>query len=431
MELRTPRGMRDFSPSEMIARDAVFSTVKKAYERYGFYPLETPALESYDVLTAKCGDEVSKQVFRISDSDLGLRFDLTVPLSRYVAGNPSLAKPFKRYCISRVWRREEPQKGRFREFWQADVDIVGSPSMRCEAELLAAAVDALRELGFPRVVVKLNSRKILDAAVQALGIAEEKEFSVFRSLDKLEKIGAEAVKEELKAKGISAKEISAIMSFGEISGSNSEKIAAARKMLPDSQKAKDGLLELEQVISLFSEYDLSKGCELQVDFALVRGLDYYTGPIFEIAVPEGGIGSLAGGGRYDNLIALYGAQPTPATGISLGIERITELMKQKRASEKPVSTTSRVFIAPVKPEFYTYGLKLLQAFRSLGINSEIDLMERTLRKQLDYASSMGIQFAAIIGEKEKKEFKLTLRNLRDGKEQVLSPGDAASVVKSA
>jgi len=429
MELRTPRGMRDFPPGEMIARDRVFATVKQAYERSGFYPLETPALESYEVLTAKCGDEVSKQVFRIQDSDLGLRFDLTVPLARFVAGNPSLAKPFKRYCIARVWRREEPQKGRFREFWQADADIVGSPSMRCEAELIAAAVGALQELGFTGLQVKVNNRKILDAAVQKLGIAEEKEFSVFRSLDKLEKIGAGGVKEELKAKGLSAKEISDIMAFGEITGSNSDKLAQARKALAGNAKADEGLGEIEEIASLFSEYESSKSCELIIDFSLVRGLDYYTGPIFEIAAKDGNIGSLAGGGRYDGLIALYGAQATPATGISLGIERITELMKGRRGGEPIANATSAVFVAPVKPEFYSYGLKVLQQFRNSGVNAEIDLMDRTLRKQMDYANSMGIRFVAIVGEKEKKEGKATLRNLKDGSESLVSPAEAAKLAK--
>ncbi|MDD5318096.1 MAG: histidine--tRNA ligase [Candidatus ainarchaeum sp.] len=429
MDLSTPRGMRDFLPGEMAARERVFSTVRRVYSLYGFPPMETPALESVPVLTAKCGDDVAKQVFRVQDSDLGLRFDLTVPLARAVAGNSSLAKPFKRCCVARVWRREEPQKGRFREFWQADADIIGSASMRCEAELLAAACDALSALGFTGAKIRVNSRKLLSAAMEKLGLPPEKEFAVFRSLDKLEKIGAEGVGKELAGKGFSEAEIAGLLSFGEIRGSSAEKISGARELLAGAGRAEEGLEELEEILSLFSGYAASRACGIEVDFALVRGLDYYTGPIFEISAGKGGVGSLAGGGRYDDLIALYGAPPTPAVGISLGIERILELLKAQ-AGDSGAAPASRVFVAPVKPEFYPCALSALQEFRAAGVPAEIDLMERSLRKQLDYANSSGIPFAAIVGEREKKEGKVTLRNLESGEEKLVSASDAAKSIST-
>ena len=422
---QTPRGTRDFLPEEMIAREEVFATVKKVFERYGFYPLETPAFEEMGVLTAKCGEDVAKQIYGIADSNYGLRFDLTVPLARVVASNWSLPKPFKRYQIGPVWRRDEPQKGRFREFWQADVDVVGSTSMRCDAECLAAACEALRELGFDGFIVRLNNRKLLDAMVEKAGVARERAGAVFRALDKLEKIGEEGVRAELKGKaGLGDEEAERLMSFAKISGSNEEKMRKMAELVGETRAGKEGMDELRELISLFSKYEVSKGCEVIVDFSLVRGLDYYTGPIFEVKVPEGGVGSVAGGGRYDGLIELYGAPPSPATGISLGIERIMEV-KRSRGTLAKKKTRCAIFVAPVKPEFLEYGFEILQKLRGLGVNAEIDLMERTLRKQLDYANAMGIPFAAIVGEREKKDGKLTLRNLRSGEERFVSVEEAA------
>ncbi len=429
MAYQTPRGTRDFLPEEMIARNAVFSTVRRVFEKYGFYPLETPAFEELKVLTAKCGEDVEKQIFRLDGTEQGLRFDLTVPLARVVASNKELALPFKRYAIGPVWRREEPQKGRFREFWQADVDVVGSAGMRSEAELIAAAIEALRELGFSNFEVRLNNRKLLNAFFSEAGITEEKRLAVFRSLDKLTKMGEGVVRAELKEKGVDEAGIDALLGFGEISGSNDEKLKKVRDEVEENSEGKEGVAELEEILKLLQLYEAAKGVELVLDFSLVRGLDYYTGPIFEIVVPDGGVGSVAGGGRYDALIGLYGAQPLPATGISLGIERIIEVMRAKGMLKK-VKTGCKVFVAAVKPEFYEYAVKVLQELRKAGVNAEADVMGRNLRKQLDYANAMGIPFVAVVGEKEMNAGTVMLRDFASGKEEQISVSDVAKRLKA-
>lgn len=425
MNLQTPRGTRDFMPPEMEMRERVFSTVEKVFRSYGFRPLETPAFEEMEVLTAKCGEDVAKQIYELADSSWGLRFDLTVPLSRVVASDSSLPKPFKRYAIGRVWRRDEPQKGRFREFWQADVDVVGSPSMLADAEVLATACESLSSLGFSNFEVRLNDRKLLDAMVEKAGIPPGKTGAVFRTIDKLEKIGEEAVRGELKEKGLGDMEIYKVMDFMKIEGDNSEKLAEISKTVKGSKKGEEGIRELSEIISLFDKYEISKKCRLLLDFSLVRGLDYYTGPIFEVKAPEAGVGSLAGGGRYDELIQLYGAPPTPATGISLGIERIIEVMGKKEGK----AARRLVVVAAVKPEFADYALKVVQEFRKAGVPAEPDLMERNLRKQLDYANSIGAAFVAVVGEREKKSGTVTLRDMATGKEESLPVSDATKMLK--
>lgn len=429
MNFQTPRGTRDFLPEEMISRQEVFSTVRKVYEKYGFYPLETPAFEELGVLAAKCGDEVEKQIFRLEGTSQGLRFDLTVPLARVVASNSTLQKPFKRYALGPVWRREEPQKGRFREFWQADVDVVGSSSMRSEAELIAAAIEALTELGFKGFDVRLNNRKLLNAFVTKAGIPEETRLTVFRSLDKLAKQGEDAVRKELEEKGIEGAKIDVLLAFGEIAGKNEEKLKKAKKEVEGNLEGEDGVKELEAILKFLGLYDAAKDAKVIVDFSLVRGLDYYTGPIFEISIPDGGVGSVAGGGRYDGLIGLYSAQPLPATGISLGIERIIEVMKAK-GMLKQRKTNCKVFVAPVKPEFYDYALKVLGELRREGINAEADLMERSLRKQLDYVNAMGIPFVAIVGEREEQAGTVMLRDFASGKEEEIPLTEVAKRLKA-
>jgi len=429
MEAGTPKGTRDFMPEQMIARKKVISTVEQVFNRFGFYPIETPAFEYTDTLTAKCGDEVSKQVFKLEGTKFGLRFDLTVPLSRVVASNTALTKPFKRYCIARVWRYEEPQKGRFREFWQADVDVVGSSSMRADAECLSTAASALKELGFNGFEVRVNNRKILDAVVTQAGVPKEKEFDVFRSLDKLEKREEEGVKQELKDRGIPDDIITKLMDFIKITGSNEEKLELLEGMVGSTEAGRAGIDELKQLIDFFSKYEISGDCEIVIDFSLVRGLDYYTGPIFEIKIPGGNIGSVAGGGRFDKLIELYDAPATPATGISLGLERVIAVM-QDREMVETAKTVSKVYVAPVKPEFYDYALKVVDFFRKSGVAAETDLMERSLRKQLDYANSMGIPFVAVVGAKEQKEEGVMLRDFESGEERLVSLEEALAKLSS-
>lgn len=404
-----PKGMRDFLPEEMKKREWAIDTVKSAYRRFGFVPMETPALETSEVLEKKCGDEIKGQLFRIDDGKLALRFDLTVPLSR-VASSNTFKKPFKRYCVAPVWRREEPQKGRFREFYQADADIIGCPGVRAEAELIAAATTAISELGFSGAVVKLNDRRIISEIARRL--LAGKEGIVLRILDKREKIGNDATAAmlvEAGAKERDAKKLVADLTEG---GGNGAKLKVATSYSQEAAK------DLQEILELVPEY--SSAISVELDFALVRGLDYYTGAIFEISLGKE-MGSVAGGGRYDGLLAMYG-QGDCAVGISLGIERLLGLMKDKGAGKKGV------FVANVKEEYYNYALSVAAKLRESGIAAQTDLLGRNLKKQMEYAAD-SCKWIAVAGEREMKEKKVTLRNLETGKEETVAVEEAAERIR--
>jgi histidyl-tRNA synthetase len=398
MDYSAPKGMRDFLPDEMQRREWAIDTIKSAYRRFGFVPMETPALETVEVLEKKCGEEIKGQLFRVDGGRLALRFDLTVPLAR-VASSNTFRKPFKRYCIAPVWRREEPQKGRFREFYQADADIIGCVSVRAEAELIAAACTAISELGFSGATVLLNDRRIISAIAGRL--LSGKEGEVLRILDKREKIGNAAAEELLVAAG--AKKDAAKKLLAELAkpSDSAAKLKIAASYSPEAAK------DLQEILRLLPEY--SKGIKVELDFSLVRGLDYYTGPIFEIKLSEE-IGSVGGGGRYDGLLAMYG-QGDSAVGISLGIERLLALMKGEGMKE------AGVFVANVSEEFYDYALKVASQFRAAGIPAQTDLNGRKFGRQMEAAAS-SCTWIAVIGEREKKENKVTLRNLETGKEEM-------------
>jgi len=408
-----PKGMRDSSPETMLMREKVIDTVRAVFKKYGYVPMDTPAMENIEVLKKKCGEEIAGQIFKVEESDMGLRFDLTVPLAR-AAGGMSVPKPFKRYCIAPVWRREEPQKARYREFWQADIDIVGSPSMRCEAELLACAKECLSALGFEKIQIRLNNRKILSAMLKEAGVSKENEAAVFRALDKLGKKPEGEVREEMAAKGLQETQIKKLFSYFE-GKDNEEKLKRV-------DFAKEGVQELREILEYAKMYGFEKG--ITIDLSLVRGLDYYTGPIFEIA-GEGGVGTITAGGRYDNLLELYG-QKEYATGISLGIERILYLLEKE--SEK--SAPAMVYVAPVSIGYYADAIALVQELRSQGFSVITDLQNRSLSKQLEYANAVGIQNVIIIGEKEKKEGKFLLRNLRTGTETLAKKEEVVNYIKS-
>lgn len=405
--METPKGMRDFLPEQMIKREEALDKIRGTFREYGFRPLETPAIEKMDVLERKCGEEIKGQIFRVED-DLGLRFDLTVPLARVVTSG-TFQRPFKRYAIGRAWRKEEPQKGRLREFWQADIDIIGTKGMEAEAELLSCASECLRRIGFKQFRIRVNNRKILSGLMNTLRIKDET--ALFRIIDKLDKRGESFVREELE-KILKKEQVDEIFSFMLSRGRDEEKLSLASKY------DKEGADELRDLLVYGKDYGLS----LDIDFSLVRGLDYYTGPVFEISISKE-IGSVAGGGRYDSLLSLYG-QGDCATGISLGIERLMALMEK---GEKQTLTTA--YVAPIKEEFYSYGVEVVKELRDKGIRAEIDLNKRNLRKQLDYANALSIPFVLIVGEKEKKEKKVTLRDMKSGKESLLSIGEAIKEIK--
>ena len=409
MDYSAPKGMRDFLPDEMARREWAIDTIKSAYRRFGFVPMETPALEGAEVLEKKCGEEIKGQLFRVDDGRLALRFDLTVPLARVAASN-TFRKPFKRYCISPVWRREEPQKGRFREFYQADADIIGCPTVRAEAELIAAAWSALLGLGFSGGVVRLNDRRIISAI--AAKLLAGKEGQVLRILDKREKAGNEATVAMLVGIGADIEKSRKLVSELTDGKDNRAKLEMAAFYSPEASR------DLAQLLALLTEY--SDEIKVELDFSLVRGLDYYTGAIFEIKLSDD-IGSVAGGGRYDNLLSMYG-QGDFAVGISLGIERLLALMGKKEAAK------SGVFVAAAKDEFYPYALNVASQLRLAGIAAQTDLNNRNLKKQIEYAAA-SCAWIAIVGQREKKEKKVTLRNLQTGKEELLDVEEAVKRLK--
>ena len=395
-----PKGMRDILPEDAMLRERVVELIKNIYRKYGFVPIETPALEYLATLRAKAGEEVDKQIFRMDDNELGLRFDLTVPLAR-VAANNAFAKPFKRYVIAPVWRKEEPQKGRFREFWQADVDIIGTKGMRAEAEVLAIAREVIGALGFQKPRILINNRKILDALAAKLGVEGKKE-AIFRLLDKIDKVGEDAVKKEM-AEVIGSDKTKKLFEIFDTKGDNKKKLEVAQAL---SQEGANELAEISQLCSF----------EVEIDLALVRGLGYYTGPVFEIKASDE-IGSIAGGGRFDNLLGIYG-QADYATGISLGIERIITLLKEREGDSK--KTYTQIFVACAKPEFFKNATEIAGKLRAEGVACETDLNDRNLRKQLEYVNSLAIPYLIVVGERELKEGKFALRDMKSGKEEKLS-----------
>ncbi|MDD2655889.1 MAG: histidine--tRNA ligase [Candidatus ainarchaeum sp.] len=396
----TPKGMRDFLPKEMMVREEVFQKIREAFREFGYVPLETPALEYLSTLNAKNqgGEEIAGQIFALNDEKLGLRFDLTVPLAR-VAASTSFPKPFKRYQIGRVWRREEPQKGRYREFWQADVDVIGCASMRAEAELLEVASLSLRRLGFREFKILLNNRKMLNGALEAAGIKEKQR--AMRILDKADKVGEKEAERMLRAEF--GKKGEGLLRMLPTHGTNEDKLAAVE------QYSAEGVNELREIISFFPH--------VEIDLRMVRGLGYYSGPIYEIKAP-GLSGSIAAGGRYDGLLSIYG-KAEPATGISLGVERIALLLSEKHDAK----TYTRVFVASL-PDAYAYALSVVRELREAGIPAETDLMGRALAKQLDYANSKGIPFVAVVGKKEMEEKKVTLKDMKSGGSSCLSIEEA-------
>jgi histidyl-tRNA synthetase len=418
-----PRGTRDFLPEEMARRQYMIDTVRKVFESFGFEQLDTPAFESWELLSRKGsgGEAVKDEIYYFTDKSdraLGLRFDLTVPLARVIADNPQLKLPFKRYQTGKVWRYDRPQAGRMREFLQMDVDTVGTGRMEADAECIAVAFEALRSLGFKDFEVRLNNRKVMDGLMEFVGILKKKHKSVFRALDKLEKVGTNEIASELGKAGIEGVVIRKLMKLIDVRGRPKETLGNFKRRLKGIAIAQEGIRELEEITTLSSSYGFST--KLVVDFSLVRGLDYYTGPIFEISVKKGrNVGSVAGGGRYDDLVALYGGKKTPATGISLGIERIYEIMKAGGMfPESPKSAP--VFVISVKDETRKKALEVARKLRDEGLSVETDVMGRNIGKQLEYAGKKGAPYAIIVGPKELKAKKYVLRNMKSGKESRLS-----------
>ncbi|MEM3556036.1 MAG: histidine--tRNA ligase [Candidatus Micrarchaeia archaeon] len=425
LDVSTPKGMRDIEPEEMKERERIFETIKGVFRVYGFVPLETPALENWEVLSAKGagGEEILNETYNFEDKGgrrVGLRYDLTVPLARFVANNPNIPLPFKRYQIGRVWRYGDVAKGRLREFWQADSDIVGSESMLADAEVIACAVDVFKSLGFEKFAVRVNNRKILSAMVQFAGVEKERVWDVLRVIDKLEKVGERKVAEELSQRGVNREACKKLMELLMLKGDSEQLLEKADGLIGVLKEGKDGVRELRELLS----YLKSMGCSewVRVDFSLARGLEYYTGPIFEVSLSKE-IGSVAGGGRYDRMIGLFLGREMPATGISFGIDRIAEVIQPKKSEERSV------FVA------YTEGclkqaVEFAAELRRSGIPAVVDLRGRSLAKQLSYANSIKVSYAVIVGREELKQGKVKLRDFKSGEERVVSREECIGLITS-
>ena len=397
-------------PEEARVKEFIIDTLKTVFQNYGFQPLDTPALESWEALSNKKagGDEVLEEAYDFEDKAgrrIGLRYDLTVPLARFMASNPNIILPFKRYQTGKIWRYNDVSKGRFREFTQFDGDIVGSKTVMADAENISCAIDCMKALSFKEFYIRLSSRKILTDLVKYAGTKNSTE--VFRIIDKLDKIGMKEVKSQLE-KETSEQSAKKILDFITIKGTNKQVLAKAGKIIKS-----EGLEELKEILSCVN--DESK---VKVDLSLARGLDYYTGPIYEIFAGKD-VGSVGGGGRYDKLIGLFLKKDIAATGISFGIDRLMEVIKKK------IDSNVKVFIVAVNDDIRKDVLDIVSELRSKGIATDYDLRSRKLPKQLAYVSSMKIPYAVVVGPKELKTKSVNLKDMKTGKEKLVKIKDLA------
>jgi histidyl-tRNA synthetase len=426
-----PKGFRDVLPSQKVIYQQVVDTIRNTFEVFGFEPLETPALEYASILEGKYGEEGEKLIYKFKDRggrQVALRYDLTIPLSRVVAMYPALPKPLKCYHIAPVWRADKPQKGRFREFWQCDADIVGSESMLADAEVITTIYHVLKSLHFKQFTIRINNRKLLNGIAKASGIEEATIPSLLRIIDKLEQKGMQGIKDEMFEKGFKKENIKAILELFSISDGNKIELLTIKKRFGDSALVLEGIGELEEIFSHLS----SMGVDPQFycfDFSLARGLDYYTGPIFETTVDEPQIGSITGGGRYDTLIGMFSNSDFPATGSSFGLERIITVMEELTITPSQ-STITDSLVTVFSPEMQKDSLQIATELRSAGIKTEVYFKHDKLKKQLAYASNKGIPFTIIMGPDEQKDNNVTLRNMVKGNQKSVSRDELVYTIKN-
>ena len=428
-----PKGTRDFSPMEMMRRQYIFDTVKRVFRTYGFAPLETPAMENLSTLLGKYGDEGDKLLFKILNSgeyaaglsddevrqaskicEKGLRYDLTVPFARYVVQHQGeLTFPFKRYQIQPVWRADRPQKGRYREFYQCDVDVIGTRSLLCEVELVEIVERVFKALGI-RVALKMNNRKILFGIAEAIGHAD-KMMDITVAIDKLEKIGLDNVKAELRERGLSQEAVDRLQPILELSGDNHQKINQLREVLASSETGLKGIDEME---ILFGHVErLGIDLRVELDLSLARGLNYYTGAIFEVKALDFAIGSICGGGRYDDLTGIFGMPNLSGVGISFGADRIYDVMTGLNLFPEEVYCTTRVLFTNLGAEEEAAVLPLLREVRARGIAAEIYPEAGKMKKQMEYANRRGIPCVVIVGSQELEAGAATVKEMRTGEQR--------------
>ncbi len=426
MKLQPPRGMRDFPPEEKLLRDEVLALLKDVFERYGFSPLETPVVERWEVLSAKYagGEEILKETFRLKDRagrDLALRYELTTPLARFIGMHPTIKRPFKRYQIGPVFRNGPIKQGRYREFYQCDVDTVGVRSPLADAEFVLLALDVFDRLGF-RVEVRVNHRQLLKDLAARAGVPPELQDTGILTVDKLEKIGREGVRRELIEKGIAPESADRWLDILNVEGSTEEALPAIEREVPESE----GLRELKEMFAY-----LPPRPEIRFVPSLARGLAYYTGVIYEVySLDPPFDSSVAAGGRWDDLIGnfLGSREKYPAVGISFGLEPITELLKATR-KEPPRKSVTRVYVAPIALQ--KEALEVAQTLRRAGIPTDLDLGGKGISENLRYANAYGIPYVLILGPEEHRQGKVKLRDMRTGEEELLALEEAVERLSRA
>ncbi len=439
-----PKGTRDFGPAVMAKRQYIFDTIRSVFQTYGFQPLETPAMENLTTLTGKYGDEGDQLLFRILNSgdflkgigtdslsdhralspqiaEKGLRYDLTVPFARYVVMNRNeVSFPFKRYQIQPVWRADRPQKGRYREFYQCDADVVGTDSLLCEAEIILMIRKVFERLGITDYTIKINHRDVLNAIAEVAG-ARGKEVSLFVAIDKLDKIGWDKVSEELRTKGFSEESLKSLSNIIGITGPNSKKLESLEVVFfhGQAETGKKGISDLQKIFK-FVESLGGNMSKVEFDIPLARGLSYYTGCIFEVKINNVAIGSVSGGGRYDNLTAAFGDKDNlPGVGFSFGVDRIYDAMEELNLFPKNAHASSKALVCHFDEESFRYGLGILSSLREAGIASEIYPEPARIRKQLDYANKKQIPFTLVIGSEEMTSGLIAFKDLGKGEQEKL------------
>jgi histidyl-tRNA synthetase len=434
-----PKGTRDFTSTEMVRRNFIFDTVRTIFQKFGFQPIETPAMENLSTLLGKYGEEGDKLLFRmlnsgdflsdVSEQDFseknlnrlslkmcekGLRYDLTVPFARFVVQHQSeISFPFKRYQIQPVWRADRPQKGRYREFYQCDVDVVGSNSLLNEAELLQIIAEVFQALNI-RVVVKLNNRKILSGIAELIG-QSDRITDITVAIDKLEKIGVEKVNEELLSKGLSTEAVDTLQPVIQLSGTNDEKLDQLESLFTDIAVGSEGVAEIRAILA-YAEL-LKIPAPIELDLTLARGLNYYTGAIIEVKSADVQIGSICGGGRYDNLTGVFGLPGVSGVGISFGADRIYDVLAQLDVFPPDAAQTTRVLFINFGPAEEKYVLPLLAKVREAGIKAEIYPEAAKMKKQMAYADSKSVAYVAMVGENEIAGNRISLKNMTTGEQK--------------
>lgn len=438
-----PKGTRDFSPVEMVKRNYIFDTIKEVFQLYGFMPIETPSMENLSTLMGKYGEEGDKLLFKVLNSgdfiskvrdehlqernsaklttkisEKGLRYDLTVPFARYVVQHRNdINFPFKRYQIQPVWRADRPQKGRYREFYQCDVDVIGSNSLLNEVELIQIVDEVYKRLQL-NVVVKLNNRKILAGIAEIIGEAD-KIIDITVAIDKLDKIGLENVNKELAEKGIPQEAIDKLQPIILLSGTNEEKLAILKDLLQASEIGMKGVEELEVVFGYLNKLDVDT--EVELDLTLARGLNYYTGAIFEVKSKDMEFGSITGGGRYDDLTGIFGLKDVSGVGISFGADRIYDVLEQMNKFPEETSETTKVLFINFGEKEELFCLPVLAKLRANGVNAEIFPGSQKMKKQMTYANNKHIPFVIMVGETEMEEGVVSLKNMETGDQEKLTP----------